>query len=220
MQIKIPQNPASRFSRLWACTLAALCLAVCLASGAAGWDATPRSNHERIESLIALLGDKDYFVRERAQQDLVKIGFEAFDALSAAENHDDIEISARARFLVRQMEIEWTVDGDPAEVKRLLQNYALKDDAAHLATIEQLAELEGDQGLAVLCRLARFEKSVCSRSWRPCYLRLKPKRRPRKLTGVAAKGGDESLAQYASERAVATRLLGRTAIRRVRQPTG
>jgi len=160
MPLKISPKLASRFFRLSACNVAALFLAVCMVGIVAAWDTTPRPNHEQIQKLIVQLGDKDYFVRERAQQDLVKIGFEAFDALSDAENHDDIEIAARAKFLVRQMEIKWTVESDSAEVKRLLQNYALQDDAAHLATIEQLSELDDDKGLAVLCRLARFEKSV------------------------------------------------------------
>ena len=139
---------------------AAACLVLCPSAGAIGPAVTPPSDQQRIERLISQLGDEDYFVRERAQQELAKIGFKAFDALSAAEEHDDIEVAARAKFLVRQMRIEWTVDSDPPEVKRLLQNYGLKDDAARLATVEQLAALEDDKGLAVLCRLVRFEKSA------------------------------------------------------------
>src|SRR5262245_22290577 len=139
---------------------AVACLVLCLSASAIGPAVAPPGDQQRIERLIAQLGAQDYFVRERAQQELAKIGFKAFDALSAAEDHDDIEIAARAKFLVRQMRIEWPVDSDPPEVSRLLQNYGLKDDGSRLATVEQLAALEGDKGLAVLCRLVRFEKSA------------------------------------------------------------
>jgi hypothetical protein len=39
---------------------------------------------ERINRLIKQLGDKDYYVRQRAQDELARLGFEAFDALGAA----------------------------------------------------------------------------------------------------------------------------------------
>jgi len=114
----------------------------------------------RVDRLIEQLGDDDYFVRERAQQELAKVGFEAFDALEAAEGHEDIEIASRARHLVGQMQIEWIVADDPPEVKRLLQNYGLKDEAAHLTVVGQLIDLPHDNGLPVLCRLVRFDKSL------------------------------------------------------------
>src|SRR5690348_361144 len=69
---------------------------------AADADAAARS--KKIEALIEQLGNDDYFTRERAQQGLAEIGFEAFDAVSdAADNHDDIEIKRRAGYLVRMM---------------------------------------------------------------------------------------------------------------------
>ena len=56
-------------------------------------EATP----ERIAELIDQLGADDYFQREKAQAELAAMSFEAFDALSAAESHPDIEIAARDR---------------------------------------------------------------------------------------------------------------------------
>ncbi|HEY4311219.1 MAG TPA: hypothetical protein VGN12_17345 [Pirellulales bacterium] len=113
----------------------------------------------RVQMLIGQLGDNDYFVRERSQNELAKIGFEAFDALEVAADNDDIEVASRAKSLVNQMQIEWTTPDDPPEVKRQLHNYGLKDEAAHLATISPLIDLPNDKGLAVLCRLVRFDKS-------------------------------------------------------------
>jgi tetratricopeptide (TPR) repeat protein len=120
----------------------------------------PANLADRVDKLIEQLGNDDYFIRERAQQSLARIGFEAFDALEAAENHDDVEVASRAKYLVSHMQIEWTVDSDPPEVKRLLQNYGLKDEAVHLALLGQLIDLPDDKGLPVLCRLVRFDKSV------------------------------------------------------------
>ncbi len=115
---------------------------------------------ERVQKLIGQLGNDDYFVRERSQQELAKIGFEAFDQLELAADNDDIEIASRAKCLVSQMQIEWTTAEDSPAVKRLLQGYGLKDEAAHSAIVTQLIELPGEQGLPVLCRLVRFDKSI------------------------------------------------------------
>jgi tetratricopeptide (TPR) repeat protein len=115
---------------------------------------------ERTRILIAQLGDGDYFVRERAQQELAQIGFEAFDALTAAEDDDDVEIAARAKYLVRMMRIDWIAESDPPEVKTLLSNYATSNEASRADKIKKLAALGDDKGLAVLCRIVRFEKTA------------------------------------------------------------
>lgn len=114
----------------------------------------------RIRELIAELGSDNYFARERAQQALAQIGFEAFDALTEAEEADDIEISLRAKYLVRLMRVGWVVDSDPPEVKALLADFEGKGESERLETIHRLAALPDDLGLAVLCRMVRFEKSL------------------------------------------------------------
>ncbi len=138
-------------------TAAILLLGLFAGRGVAADDAVDLEG--RVQQLIAQLGDNDYFVRERAQNELAKIGFEAFDSLELAADNDDIEIAARAKCLVNQMQIEWTTADDAAEVKKLLHNYGLKDEAAHVAIVGQLIDAPGDRGLPVLCRLVRFDKS-------------------------------------------------------------
>lgn len=118
---------------------------------------------ERVARLIAQLGDNDYFVRERAQQELAQIGFEAFDALSAAVDHDDVEIAARAKYLVRTMRVDWSPDGDPPTVKSLLSNYAALNETQRVELIKKLAALPDDMGLAALCRIVRFERTLLSK---------------------------------------------------------
>jgi len=115
---------------------------------------------ERVDRLIEQLGDGDYHVRQQAQAELAKLGFDAFDALSAVENHEDLEIAARARYLLRLMRVQWTVPDDPAEVKKCLEKYHLESPDMRLLRIRQLAELADGAGIPALCRLVRFEKSA------------------------------------------------------------
>ena len=65
---------------------------------------------KRLLRLIEQLGDNRYTIRERAQAELAKLGFAAFEALTEAQHDDDIEIALRAQYLVRSMRIEWSRD--------------------------------------------------------------------------------------------------------------
>jgi tetratricopeptide (TPR) repeat protein len=112
-----------------------------------------------VNEFVQQLGDKDYYVRQRAQENLARQGFEAFDALSAAAENPDLEIASRAKYLLRLMRVEWTVESDSAEVKRYLRNYELDDAKARVAKMRTLAGLPNAEGTAALCRLVRFEKS-------------------------------------------------------------
>ncbi len=49
---------------------------------------------DRVQGLIERLGDGDFHVRQRAQEELSRMGFAAFDALSVASESDDLEIAA------------------------------------------------------------------------------------------------------------------------------
>jgi tetratricopeptide (TPR) repeat protein len=114
---------------------------------------------QRIAGLIQHLGDKDYPVRQRAQQELARLGFVAFDALSDAEQSDDIEIATQAKYLVRLIRADWTNDNAPPQVKQLLRNYDFQNETSRLACMKSLVDLPGDSGLEWLCRLVRFEQS-------------------------------------------------------------
>jgi tetratricopeptide (TPR) repeat protein len=114
----------------------------------------------QIDQLIEQLGDKDFAVRQHAQEELAKYEAEAFDALTAAAQRDDLEIAARARALLRVMRMDWTEKNDPPEVKKILADYEGKNDAVKLSRMRSLAELPDGAGVAALCRLVRFEKST------------------------------------------------------------
>jgi len=119
----------------------------------------PTSPDEHIARLIEQLGDSDYYARQQAQEALSELGFEAFDALGAATTHEDLEIAARARYLLRLMQVEWTRDDDPPQVKALLQNYGWLKPEDRRERIEKLARLPDALGVEALCRIVRFEQS-------------------------------------------------------------
>jgi tetratricopeptide (TPR) repeat protein len=114
---------------------------------------------ERINKLVRDLGNKDYYVRQRAQEELARLGFDAIEALDAASTDDDLEIASRAKYLLRLMRVEWTVAGDPKEVKDCLRNYENMDGDSRENRMQMLARLPDGKGVAALCRLVRFEKS-------------------------------------------------------------
>jgi tetratricopeptide (TPR) repeat protein len=113
----------------------------------------------RISGLISQLGDERYIVRQAAQNELSRIGPEAYDALTGAEGSPDIEISSRAKYLVQAIRVQWIHQSDSPQVRHILDKYELQDESGRLVALRQLADLQQDAGLAPLCHLLRFEKS-------------------------------------------------------------
>ena len=116
-----------------------------------------RADESQIAALIQQLGAEDFAVRERSQSELAQLGLEAFDALHAAQSHNDPEIQMRARYLVRSMSVRWFADSDPPEVVKLLRGYGDLPEGERRNRMESLAKLPDRQGTLALCRLARFE---------------------------------------------------------------
>ena len=140
-------------NRLWMAALACMWLLPAIA------EETAAVTREGIAALIEQLGAEDYFERERAQRALAEIGIEAFDALEEAENHQDLEVADRARYLARRIDIEWVRDGDSTAVKRIMADYGSSSDENRLRKIAELAELPHADGTAALCRVSRFDSS-------------------------------------------------------------
>jgi len=139
--------------------LALSALGVALAAPPAPKESGPTED-QKLAKLIQLLGDKDYAVRQRAEEDLAGIGLAAYEALAAAANHEDLEIAARARYLLRKIRGQWTSGQDPPEVQKLLENYDLQSTEVRALAIRALAYLPDLSGTAALCRLVRFERSA------------------------------------------------------------
>jgi len=114
----------------------------------------------RIAELIQRLGDENYATRERAQAELTRLGVAAFDALHKAQNHSDVEIQRRARYLIRSIRVEFVREDDPPAVKSALHNYEKSKLDDRRSRIDRLAKLADCQGTEALCRLARFEMEL------------------------------------------------------------
>ena len=114
---------------------------------------------KRLLRLIEQLGDNRYTIRERAQAELAKLGFAAFEALTEAQHDDDIEIALRAQYLVRSMRIEWSRDTDPPSVKTILKGYEQLGVDQRVKRMAALSQLEEGIGTEALCRLVRFERT-------------------------------------------------------------
>ena len=115
---------------------------------------------ESIGRLIDQLGNSNFFLREKAQEELARLGADAFDALNEASSHADLEVAARARYLLRLIRMQWGADTDPVPVKNLLHDYHAKDMQQRLECIQSLGALPKNQGVPALCRLVRFEESL------------------------------------------------------------
>ena len=70
-----------------------------------------------VSRLIEQLGSDHYYLRRRAEQQLIERGADVFDQLQQAEEHPDLEIATRAQYILQQIRIEWIRPGDS-----LLQN--------------------------------------------------------------------------------------------------
>jgi tetratricopeptide (TPR) repeat protein len=146
--------------------LAALCLVTAAGTTVFAQDTLKAPAIDpQIGELVEQLGDSQFAVRQRAQEQLEKLGFAAFDALVAAEQHQDPEVAMQARYLVRRIRAGWTADNDPRPIREIMKNYEAQGDEERRAKITQLAELPDDAGLKWLCRLARFERSLELSKW-------------------------------------------------------
>jgi Flp pilus assembly protein TadD len=142
-----------------ALTLLAL-LSTAIGARAARDDADePRPPLSAAPKLIAELGSDEYAVRRRAEEQLIRMGPEAFDALKAAEDHDDLEIADRARYIVERMKVQWIQPDDPLEVRQLLARYGDLSESNRVERIAQLASLADERGLPAVCRIVRYDAS-------------------------------------------------------------
>ncbi|MEX0613286.1 MAG: hypothetical protein WD229_14295 [Pirellulales bacterium] len=114
---------------------------------------------QHIEELIRQLGDARYTTRRAAASELRQIGPEAFDLLHAATDDADPEVAASARYLLRQIAVRWVQNDDSAIVRALLRDFGDRSDEARLSRVQELAKLPNGEGLAGLCRIARFDRS-------------------------------------------------------------
>lgn len=128
-------------------------------SGPASGERQPPSQSE-IRKLIEKLGSDSYATRLRARERLQRIGLEAFDELHLAQFHSDSEVAMTASDLVSSLQVSWSKETDPPEVRAALNEYGAQSESERLSRIEMLAEMSDRKGLPALVRLVRFEKRL------------------------------------------------------------
>lgn len=114
---------------------------------------------QRVEQLIRQLGHPRYTERRAAAQELRQIGTDAFDLLQEATDDPDPEIAASAGYLLQKITVRWAQGDDSPAVRRLLSEYGEQSEKQRLRRVQSLAGLRDGEGLAALCRIARFERS-------------------------------------------------------------
>ncbi len=113
-----------------------------------------------IQKHIKNLGHPSYAVRSRAKLELERMGLIALDAIREAEDSSDTEIASSARYLMSNLEVQWSKESDPIQVQQILSEYGAQRDSERKSRMDQLAGLPDQLGLVPLARLARFEQSL------------------------------------------------------------
>ncbi len=142
-----------------------LTLAVLVATGSAVAADNPSSPPTaapltEVGNLIQKLGHPSYATRVRAREQLQRMGLQAFDELHSAQVNEDSEIAMAARHLVSSLLVSWSTESDPPAVRDALDEYGAQTETERQNRMDRLYELPHRQGLAELCRLARFETSL------------------------------------------------------------
>jgi tetratricopeptide (TPR) repeat protein len=130
-----------------------------LASNPAAQRTNAASSTERIRTLIEQLGSPRFSDRRASAHQLNQIGPEAFDQLQAATDAADPEIAASARYLLQQINVRWARSDDSKDVRQLLRNYGDQETGVREQIVIELRELSDCEGVAALCRIARFDRS-------------------------------------------------------------
>ncbi len=98
--------------------------------------------------MVKQLGDDEYNVRQRAQRELERLGFAAFDALTDAEESEDVEVASQARYLTQLIRSHLINERSPPEIRKILgKDYETQqDETVRLARMQQLLELPHGRG--------------------------------------------------------------------------
>lgn len=139
-------------------------LAVLAAMGAAPPQAPPPSR-EQLRDLVQRLGHPEYAIRQHAEEELQRWGFQAFEVLEEAAESLDLEVARRAEMLLRTLRQHYEQPDDTPAVKQLLAGYDAQPIQERLARIAQLAQQPDLAGVPALCRLVKYERSELVSNW-------------------------------------------------------
>ncbi|MGL6197079.1 MAG: tetratricopeptide repeat protein, partial [Thermoguttaceae bacterium] len=124
-----------------------------------------------IQKLVEQLGDEDFTTREDAHAKLRKVGISAINELQKAASNPDIEVSERAKELLKYIELSWITAKDHPIIRNQMQRYAASERSAEkIGIIIELSDWSGQQGLTdaqgvtALCRILKYEQDPLVRA--------------------------------------------------------
>ncbi|MAT69530.1 MAG: hypothetical protein CMJ58_08395 [Planctomycetaceae bacterium] len=118
-----------------------------------------------IPALIKQLGSPNFAERRRAEEQLIRLGPEAYDVIDQTGEHADPEIAERLAYIKLCLKIDWVRPGDPPQVQRVLRDYGDRHEDERLEKIDELTALPAGQGIAALVRIARFDRKDVVANW-------------------------------------------------------
>lgn len=127
--------------------------------------AAPTVTLDDVPALIEQLGSPRFADRRRAEEQLLRLGPEAYDLLEQAGDHADPEINERLAYIRLSLRIDWVRPDDPPSVVRVLHFYGGLQEEGRLDCIQQLAALPDGDGIAPLVRIARFDSKDVVAAW-------------------------------------------------------
>ena len=120
---------------------------------------------------IEQLGSEEFQEREDATDNLKKAGFRAVSELQKALKNPDVEVSERAKELLRLLEMSWLDVRDPPQIQELMLRYANAETVLDkLGVINAISDwsgnygVRGGDGIGPLCRILRFEQEPIVRA--------------------------------------------------------
>ncbi|MCL2305037.1 MAG: hypothetical protein FWC43_06800 [Planctomycetaceae bacterium] len=126
-----------------------------------------------ISDWIRQLGNDEYRLREEASENLRKAGFRAVSELQRATKDADVEISERARELLRLVEMSWVDRRDPPQVREWMLQYSNAETIPEKFTIlNTLSDWSGHgqyglrngEAIGAFCRVLRYEQEPIVRA--------------------------------------------------------
>ncbi len=136
-----------------------LFIATCVPAQELGRDPESLESTERtIARLIGELGADEFVRREEAQQRLLDIGLQAFDALAEAQDNADIEIAERARYILRSLRFAWVEEEEDEAVRDAVRDYDTSSISERRSRIERLGLFPSTVSSGALARIVRFER--------------------------------------------------------------
>lgn len=135
---------------------------------------------EQIRSWINQLGDRSFFVREHAYQELKKAGPAAYPDLYRNRKTPDLERRLLIADLLKEIGVNWVREADSPAVSNLMLEFSQRKPLDRLAIVDRLSWLPADECWSSLYRIVVYDSTpfvrnhAAARLLEICLLRDRP----------------------------------------------